>query len=224
MTLHGALPGPKEAKEARMIRTLCLSGLGASLLAASLLSSAGCGGPKHKRTDATEASVVDTNKVGGDEIEIAVKDLCDKLSKQYAKGWPAHIILTEEGKPQARVGDLTNKTTSRFEIEDLRNEIYNALVNQSVVYVVGQKDDVSQVQSEREYSGAMMGKEVDATKEDTNGFILTGEITDEFIEGENAQGENVRQHTIWFSLRFVDIQKNRIVVTTRTKMRKEKEL
>lgn len=202
-----------------MKRTLQFTGLAAALLVAT-----GCGGGKHKRTDATEASVVDTNKVGGDEIEMAVKDLCDKLSKQYAKGWPQHIILTEEGKPQCRVGKLVNKTSSRFEIEDLRNEIYNALVNQSVVYVVGQKDDVSQVQDERDYSGAMMGKEVDPTKEDTNGFILVGEITDEFIEGENNEGDNVRQHTIWFSLRFVDVQKNRIVVTTRTKMRKEKEL
>ena len=194
------------------------------LLLTALVVGAGCAAKKDRRADSKEASVVKAEHIGGDEIELAVKDLCDQLAKKNAKGWPSHIILTEEGKPQIRVHKLVNKTTERLELEDLRNEIYNALVNQDVVYVVGQKDDVSAVQDEREYSGAMMGKEVDATKEDTTGFVLQGEITDEYIEGENNDGDKVRQHTIWFSLRFVDVQKNRIVVTTRTKLRKEKYL
>lgn len=193
-------------------------------LAAGLVALAGCKGGKQSRVDSKESQVVSAGKVQTDDIEIAVRELCDKVSKHYAQGWPAYIIKTDDGKPQIRVGFIKNKTTTRFEMEMMRGEIYNALVNQGIFYVVGQSDDSATIEDERDYSGAQMGKEVDPTLEDTNGFVLNCEILSDVDEGETESGDTVRQHTYMFDMRFVDVAKKRIVINHRAKLRKQKEL
>lgn len=205
-----------------MIRQLSLSC--AALVAVAGLS--GCG-TTQRRADASDPGLVKTSHIGGHEIEEAVRDMAKKISEKNARGWEAHIPMSSDNppKPQVRVDKIQNRTRVHFDVVNLRNELLNTLVEQEVVYLVGSRDgpgsDSDAVMDERAYAASGM---VDADQaaqapemggEDMTGLLLRGEITDDVIEVDG-----VKQHDYWFSLRLVDTRKGRVVLTTRTKMRK----
>lgn len=185
------------------------------LLAAAVAALAGCG-PTHTEADASDRGMTLVDHIGGKEIEEAVRDFARKLSEKNAAGWPPHIILSD-GKPQVVIRDLVNKTSLHVNTIDLKNELTNMLVEADVVYVVG---DTEAVMDERAYGNAMenQGAAAEVGTEDASGFVLVGEITDDVMDDGDT-----KQHDYWFSLRLTDTKKSRIVLTTRTKMRRTRQ-
>lgn len=200
---------------------------GAAALCLALL---GCGGPTHRRVDAEEEGVVATRHVGMDEIRPAVKDMCDKIAKKNAEGWPAHVKMSNDPvpKPVVAIDALQNRTRNpEFRLEALRNELLNAIVEQDIVYVTqagqGYADDTKSVHDQRDYSQSGMtneaaGQRIEHGQEDATSLVLRGEVVDDVVKGED-----VRQHDYIFYLRLVDTTKNRPLITTSTKFRKLEE-
>jgi hypothetical protein len=176
-------------------------------------------GPKHSEGDASDRGMTNVDHIGGKEIEEAVRDFARKLSEKNAAGWPPHIIMSNDTppKPQVVIRNLVNKTSLHVDTTDLKNELTNMLVEQNVVYIVG---DTEAVMDERGYSNAVEaeGAAAEVGTEDASGLVLLGEITDDVIDDGDT-----RQHDYWFSLRLTDTKKSRIVLTTRTKMRRMRE-
>ncbi len=182
---------------------------------------AGCGGPTHRVADVTEQGLIETDHIGLNEIRPAVEQMCNKVSQRNAQGWASHIRMTQDPpyKPQVRISDIQNRTTQHFDVVTLKNELLNAMVEQGVVYVVGDAGDLAAVNDERDYSQAGMTNEtIEYGQEDVVALVLRGEITDDIIR----QG-SVKQHDYIFSLRLVDTVKNRVEIVTSTKMRKVRE-
>jgi hypothetical protein len=176
-------------------------------------------------TDETQSGLVDASHIGGREIETAVKDLAGKISEKNAAGWPEHVKMSSDTppKPVVRIANVTNRTRTHFDLENLKNEIYNTMMEQNVVYFAAQANDLEAVNQERDYSQSGMtdeahGQRVDYGHEDAVGLVLVGEITDDKIEVDGTT-----QYDYWFNLRLVDTVKNRPILTTRTKMRRQRE-
>lgn len=173
-------------------------------------------GPTHSEGDASDRGMTNVDHIGGKEIEEAVRDFARKVSEKNAAGWPAHIIMSTDTppKPQIRIANLVNDTRLHVNTEDLKNELTNMLVEQNVVYVVG---DTEAIMDERGYGNAMgnQGAAAEMGTEDASGLVLLGEISDDVIDDGST-----RQHDYWFSLRLTDTLKSRVVLTTRTKMRR----
>ena len=183
---------------------------------AAVIGVSGCG-PKHSEGDASDRGLTHVDHIGGKEIEEAVRDFARKVSEKNASGWPEHIQLSSDKKPQIQIKAIENQTRLHVNVDDLKNELTNMLVEQNVVYVVG---DTDAVMDEREYQEAMQtqGATQQTGTEDSTGLSLLGEISDDVIEVDG-----VKQHDYWFSLRLTDTVKRRIVVTTRTKMRRTRD-
>jgi PBP1b-binding outer membrane lipoprotein LpoB len=196
-------------------------------LAVALVSAVAFTGCKKQDTitDETESGLVDASHIGGREIETAVKDLAGKISEKNGMGWPEHIKMSSDNppKPVVRIANVVNRTRQHFDLENLKNEIYNVMLERDVVYFAAQANDLESVNQERDYSQSGMtneaaGQRVDYGQEDAVGLVLAGEITDDKIEVDGAT-----QYDYWFNLRLVDTVKNRPILTTRTKMRRMRE-
>jgi hypothetical protein len=208
-----------------MVRKLQMIAVGL----AAALTVAGCGAT-HRRADPNDPGLVKANHLGGEEIRAAVNDMAKKIAEKNAAGWPAHIPMSSDNppKPQLRIADIVNDTRLHVNVMDLKNDLMNMMVEQNVVYVVGYADgpgsDRDDVMKEREYaaSGIVDANQAAQTPElggeDVSGLLLKGEISDDVIEVDG-----VKQHDYWFSLRLLDTRKGRVVLTTRTALRKMKE-
>jgi hypothetical protein len=185
---------------------------------AGALTAIGCGGPTNRRVDANEEAMIDARGVQDDDFVIAARDLSKKISEKTARGWPGHLLLSEDGTPVVRVHKIKNKSRLRMNLVDIYNNVYNELVNQGAVYVVSGGDDLEAVNMERDYSETETVDEIQRGMEDKTTMIIAGEITQERIE----QGD-VEQYTTFFTLRLVDTLKNRMIIVQRTKVRKERE-
>lgn len=192
----------------------------APLTLALALLATGCA-TTHRQADVEEQGLVETDHVGLNEIRPAVDAMCAKISELNAQGWPDHVRMTPEPphKPQVRISALKNRTRDHFDVVTLKNELLNAMVEEGVVYVVGDAGDLEAVNQERDYSQAgMTNEELQYGQEDVVALVLRGEITDDVIE----QGRT-KQHDYIFSLRLIDTVKNRVITTTSTKLRKVRE-
>lgn len=196
---------------------------------AAAVTATGCG-TTQRRADPNDPGLVKADHIGGDEIRAAVLDMSKKISEKNAAGWPAHIAMSSDNppKPQLRIDDIVNDTRLHVDVMNLKNDLMNMLVEQNVVYVVGYREgegsDAEAVMDERAYANSGM---VDANQaaqtpemggEDATGLLLRGEISHDKIEVDG-----VEQHDYWFSLRLLDTKKGRVVLTTRTPLRKTKE-
>lgn len=200
-----------------------------TLAVTGALALVGCG-PKHSEADASDRGLTHVDHIGGKEIEEAVRDMAAKIAKKNAEGWPTHIPMSSDArpKPQVRIDDIVNDTTVRVNVQDLKNEMMNMLVEQDVVYVVGYREgagsDADAIMDERAYAASGMVDGDQAAQapemggEDMTGLLLRGEISDDVIVVDG-----VKQHDYWFSLRLIDTRKGRAVLTTRTKMRRVRE-
>lgn len=194
------------------------------LCAVLALGLAGCGSTS-RDADPHDRGMIDADHAGMHEIEEAVKDLMAKVDRQTAKGWPAHIKMSTDTppRPQIRVGNIKNKTRDpSINMVGLRNELLNALANSPSVYVVASREsgDTEEIMDERAYQNEMQTADATAEfgTEDSTGLLLLGELTDDVIQNDDA-----RQHDWIFSLRLVDVVKQRVVVTTQKKMRRIKD-
>lgn len=192
-----------------------------TLIAAVLLSGAlvGCSGPTNTVEDPEDQGLIETDAIGWNELRPAVDDMMKKISEINAEGWPSHVVMTPEPpkKPVLRIHNIQNRTRERLDIQAYKNELMNALVNQGIVYVVGDSRDRAAVGAERDYSDAGNTTQELTGDEDATGLVLQGEIQDFVIDQENA-----RQHDYQFNLRLIDTKKNRILKVTSTKFRKKK--
>ena len=192
-----------------------------TLIAAVLLSGAlvGCSGPTNTVEDPEDQGLIETDAIGWNELRPAVDDMMKKISEINAEGWPSHVVMTPEPpkKPVLRIHNIQNRTRERLDIQAYKNELMNALVNQGIVYVVGDSRDRAAVGAERDYSDAGNTTQELTGDEDATGLVLQGEIQDFVIDQENA-----RQHDYQFNLRLIDTKKNRILKVTTTKFRKKK--
>ncbi len=191
-----------------------------TLAVAGALAVVGCG-PRHSEGDASDRGMTHVDHIGGKEIEEAARDMAKKISEKNANGWPAHIVMSTDTppKPQLRIGDITysDHLTVRVDVQSLKDELMNVLTEQGVCYVINYRENTDATMDEREYQQAMgAANAVPSTgTEDATGLILEGTIADDVIE---IDGE--KQHDYWFSLKLIDTVKQRVVVTTRTKMRR----
>lgn len=189
------------------------------LLALALL--AGCAGATTREEDAAQTGVVATDHIGLAELRPAVEALTTEVARLAAAGWEPHVLLTPEPphRPVVRIDKVQNRTREHYDVELLRGELTNALVEQGAVYVAGSGQDLRAVHDERAYSqsGATAAEIADG-QEDRVALVVRGEVTDDVIE----QG-GVRQHDYLFSLRLIDTVKDRVVATTSTKLRKVRE-
>lgn len=189
-----------------------------TLAVAGALAVVGCG-PRHSEADASDRGMTHVDHVGGKEIEEAVRDMAKKISEKNAKGWDAHIRMSSDTppKPQLRISDIVNDTSVRVDVQNLKNELTNMLVEQNVCYVINYRERTDAVMDERAYQQATgaAGAVDEMGTEDATGLLLEGEISDDVIEIDGT-----KQHDYWFSLRLVDTVKQRVVLTTRTKMRR----
>ncbi len=193
-------------------------GLTLVLLSSLLL---GCSGTTHRREDINDPGLVEADHVGLFEIREAVQEMCKKISKQNAEGWPSYVETTPEPprKPQVRITTIHNRTRERFDIQTLKNELENDMNEQGVVWLVANEGALDEVHTEREYTDSGMTNEtIEHGQEDATGLILYGEITDDVIE----QGDT-RQHDFMFYLKLYDTKKSRAVITTKRGFRKVKE-
>ena len=193
-----------------------------TLTAAVLLSGAlllGCSGPTNTVEDPEDQGLIETDAIGWNELRPAVDDMLKKISEINAEGWPSHVVMPPEPptKPVLRIHTIQNRTRERLDIQAYKNELMNALVNQGIVYVVGDSRDRAAVGAERDYSDAGNTTQELTGDEDATGLVLQGEIQDFVIDQENA-----RQHDYQFNLRLIDTKKNRILKVTSTKFRKKK--
>ena len=193
-----------------------------TLTAAVLLSGAlllGCSGPTNTVEDPEDQGLIETDAIGWNELRPAVDDMLKKISEINAEGWPSYVVMTPEPptKPVLRIHTIQNRTRERLDIQAYKNELMNALVNQGIVYVVGDSRDRAAVGAERDYSDAGNTTQELTGDEDATGLVLQGEIQDFVIDQENA-----RQHDYQFNLRLIDTKKNRILKVTTTKFRKKK--
>ncbi|HBP16819.1 MAG TPA: hypothetical protein DEA08_03360 [Planctomycetes bacterium] len=193
-----------------------------TLTAAVLLSGAllvGCSGPTNTVEDPEDQGLIETDAIGWNELRPAVDDMLKKISEINAEGWPSHVVMTPETPKKAvlRIHNIQNRTRERLDIQAYKNELMNALVNQGIVYVVGDSRDRAAVGAERDYSDAGNTTQELTGDEDATGLVLQGEIQDFVIDQENA-----RQHDYQFNLRLIDTKKNRVLKVTSTKFRKKK--
>ncbi len=203
-----------------MMRTSFTAAAAAPAALLSLLL-AGCSSTTHRVADVSEQGLVETDHIGLNEIRPAVEAMCDKIAQLNARGWGSHVRVTQDPphKPQVRMSKIQNRTREHFDVVTLKNELLNAMVEQGVVYVVGDAGDLAAVNDERDYSQAgMTNEELAYGEEDVVALVLRGEITDDVIE----QG-SVKQHDYIFSLRLIDTVKNRVEAVTSTKLRKVRE-
>jgi len=190
-----------------------------AMLFASLLL-LGCG-TTHTRKDINDPGLVETDHVGIYEIRGAVDEMCQKIAKITAEGWPSYVVTTPDPphKPQVRITTIHNRTREKFDIQTLKNELENAMNEQGAVWLVASEGALEEVHTERDYTqSGMTNESIEHGQEDATGLILYGEITDDVID----QGD-VRQHDFMFYLKLYDTKKSRAVVTTKRGFRKEKE-
>lgn len=190
-----------------------------AVLSSSILM--GCAGTTHRREDINDPGLVETDHVGMFEIREAVQEMCKKISKQNAEGWPSYVKMTPEPphKPQVRITTIHNRTRERFDIQTLKNELENDMNEQGAVWLVASEGALEEVHTERDYTqSGMTNEEIEHGQEDATGLILYGEITDDVIE----QG-GTRQHDYVFYLKLYDTRKSRVVITTKRGFRKVKE-
>ncbi len=189
------------------------------LIAIALL--AGCASASTREDDAAETGVVATDHIGLAELRPAVEALAAEVARLAAAGWEPHVLLTPEPphRPVVRIDKVQNRTREHYDLELLRGELTNALVEQGAVYVAGSGKDMAAVHDERAYSqsGATSAEIADG-QEDRVALVVRGEVTDDVIEQDG-----VRQHDYVFSLRLVDTVKDRVVATTSTELRKVRE-
>jgi len=191
----------------------------AAALAGGLLVLAGCGGPTHRDADVDDRGVVKADAVGYYEIREATKRLADDIAQQNARGWLPHIKVGPYGKPIVRIAKVRNDTTARFDSNDIRNEIYNVMVEQGVVQFVSQSEDLQYVQDERDYSGAgLTDDELEPGQDATTSLALVGEVTENVI----SEG-GTRQYDRSFNIRLVDTVKNMVIFSTSERFRKVRE-
>ena len=194
-----------------------------ALALAGVLTAVGCAGPKNRRADPNQESRIDARGVQDDDFIIAARDLSKKISERTARGWPSHVLLTEEGIPVVTVHKIENRSrmrTNNLNLSDVYNNIYNELVNQGAVYVDSrEKNDMAAVAAERGFSETETTEAIPEGQADRVAMVINGEITQEKIEGEDG----VEEYTTFFSLRLVDTVKGRMVLVVRTKVRKEYE-
>jgi hypothetical protein len=188
-----------------------------ALILSSLLLLAGCT-TTHTRQDINDPGLVETDHVGLYEIRGAVDEMCKKIAKQNAEGWPSYVLMTPEPphKPQVRITTIHNRTRERFDIQTLKNELENAMNEQGAVWLVANEGALDEVHTERDYSqSGMTNEEIAHGQEDATGLVLYGEITDDVIE----QG-GTKQHDFMFYLKLYDTRKSRAVLTTKRGFRK----
>jgi PBP1b-binding outer membrane lipoprotein LpoB len=191
------------------------------MIIAACLLMLGCKGTTHTREDINEPGLVETDHVGVYEMRGATKEMCKKIAKQNAEGWPAYVKLTPDAphKPQVRITKIHNRTREHFDVNMLKNELENDMNEQGVVWMVASEGALDEVVEEREYTASGMTNEtIQHGQEDATGLILYGEIIDDVIE----QG-NVKQHDFIFYLKLYDTRKSRAVITTKRGFRKKKE-
>jgi Peptidoglycan-synthase activator LpoB len=188
--------------------------------ALAILAIAGCGGPEHSTGDSDDLGIVQTDRIGGDEIEPAVRELCDKISSKSAQGWPGHVLLSDDLQlPVVRIAAIQNRTPHYFDLVILRNELTHALTTQEAVSVGALYTDLDAIHIAQEYSrSGQTSEEIPVGQADPVGLVLVGEITDEVVR----QGD-IKQHDYYFHLRLVDTVGSRVVLTSRTKIRKIRE-
>lgn len=192
-----------------------------TLALAALLTTVGCAGPQNRRADPNAESRIDARGVQDDDFIIAARDLSRKISERTARGWPSHVLLTEEGIPVVTVHKIVNRSrmrTNNLNLSDVYNNIYNELVNQGAVYVDSREQaDMEAVAAERGFSETETTEAIPEGQADRASMVINGEITQETIRGEDG----VDEYTTFFSLRLVDTVKGRMVLVVRTKVRKE---
>lgn len=196
--------------------TILLTGL-------ALLSA--CGGPTNRRGDATQPGVIRADSLQLNEIDDAVKDVCKKVSRRYAKGWPAHVALSpDDGRPLVRVGKLTKKIPRGHKrgvsMDQLRNELYNSLLEQDILSVVADSEAIGEVDAEREQYEFDSGESAQFAPDQTT-FVLRAEIGVEKVSGE-GDDEGIDQYTYTLALQLWDTVKRRLVVATNTRVRKDR--
>lgn len=179
---------------------------------------AGCSGPTHTVEDPEDYGVVDEGAINWNEIRPTVDEFLGKIARLNAQGWASYIVMTPEPphKPQVRIHKIMNRTRVRFDVQMLRNNLSNALVEQGIVFLVGDAHDHEAVSGERDYSqsgGTTQNLEGD---EDAVGLVIQGEIQDAKIE----QGD-VTQHDYQFNLRLIDTRKNRVLAVGNKEFRKK---
>jgi len=196
--------------------------IGIAIVAALGASALGCKGkPRHRVADSSQQGIIKTDHIGLNEIRPVVAELCAKVSKLNAQGWPGHVLMSPEPphKPQVRLAKITNKSIQRFDLDTMRSELTDALVEQGALYLAASGDDLEAALEETEYSqSGMTNQELDYASEDVTALVLTCVITDDVLrEGE------VKQHDYVFSLRLTDTVKRRVVASSKTTIRKIRE-
>ena len=145
-----------------------------------------CGGPQNRRSDPNQQGVTRADTLQLKDLNYAVEDICTKLSRKYAKGWPAHVALSpDDGRALVRLGEITKKiprgVNRGVNTSQLRSNLMNALVEQDVLSVVYDKDaaqDLTESQAQDEFDRG----QANTTAMDQATFVLRGSIEVEKLE------------------------------------------
>lgn len=195
------------------------------LFLAGLALLSACGGPQNRRGDATQYGVTRADTLSMNELDDAVKDLTKKLSRKYAKGWPAHVALSpDDGRPLVRIGTLTKKVPRGHkrgvDMGKFRDNLKMSMTEQDVLTVVYDKGDAADLVESDEMDSFDRDQESE-TDIDRTTFVLKGEVGVEKLVGEGDE-EGVEQYTYILSLQLYDTVKRRLVVATNTRVRKDR--
>lgn len=182
----------------------------------------GCRGkPRHRVADASQQGIIKTDHIGLNDIRPVVADLCAKVSKINAQGWPGHVLMSNDPpyKPQIRLATIKNKSIQRFDLDTLRSELTDAIVEQGAMYLAASGEDLEAALDEADYSqSGMTDQELEMNSEERTALVLTCIITDDVLrEGRT------KQHDYIFSLRLTDTVKRRVVASSKTTIRKVRE-
>jgi len=133
-------------------------------------------------------------------------------------------LSPDDGRPLVYVGKLTKKIPRGHKrgvsMDQLRNEIYNSLVEQDVLTVVADAEAMGEVDEQREQYEFDAGEGAQFSPDQTT-FVLRGEVGVEKLSGEGDE-EGIDQYTYTLSLKLWDTVKRRLVVATNTRVRKDR--
>lgn len=141
--------------------------------------------------------------------EDAARDLAAQITSHSIRGWPAHMTLSgEPPMPRLRLGTLRNESRTPLDLDVLRGELTQRLLEGGKVSVATTRDEHARVDEER--AAVEDEPTVMSTEERVVSLLVTGSVRDDLqlVDGDKT-------HTMMVELRLLDVRDMSILLQAR---------
>jgi len=186
-----------------------------AVLAIFTACAAGCTDKSVKRADPKAQENV-TMEMGLTEVQETAEEMKNEIANFQ---FPAEdVALYKDGRVRVRVLSVDNRTSEHFDIKILTDKIRKTMLNSGKI-VVAEKENLAELQQERDYQDAMAKKETAAKTGNATGarYALVGKC-----KAIKKQNEDVKLSDYIFTLDLVNVETEETLLTAEKEIRKVK--